>query len=48
MKRNRYGGDASIVGEVTDEHRGKVIMKTRLGASRVVDMLSGELLPRIC
>jgi hydrogenase expression/formation protein HypE len=48
MKRNRYGADASIIGEVTDEHKGKVIMKTRLGASRIVDMLSGELLPRIC
>jgi hydrogenase expression/formation protein HypE len=48
MKRNRYGGDASIIGEVTHEHKGKVIMKTRLGASRIVDMLSGELLPRIC
>jgi hydrogenase expression/formation protein HypE len=47
-KRNRYGTDASIIGEVTDEHKGKVIMKTRLGASRIVDMLSGELLPRIC
>lgn len=48
MKRNQYGHDASIIGEVTDEHKGKVIMKTRLGASRIVDMLSGELLPRIC
>ncbi len=48
MKRNQYGADASIIGEVTDEHKGKVIMKTRLGASRIVDMLSGELLPRIC
>ena len=48
MKRNRYGADAAIIGEVTDEHKGKVIMKTRLGASRIVDMLSGELLPRIC
>jgi hydrogenase expression/formation protein HypE len=48
MKRNRYGTDASIIGEITDEHKGKVIMKTRLGASRIVDMLSGELLPRIC
>jgi len=48
MKRNRYGADASIIGEVTDEHKGKVILKTRLGASRIVDMLSGELLPRIC
>lgn len=48
MKENPYGADASIIGEVTAEHKGKVIMKTRLGASRIVDMLSGELLPRIC
>jgi hydrogenase expression/formation protein HypE len=48
MKRNNYGAEAAIIGEVTDEHKGKVIMKTRLGASRIVDMLSGELLPRIC
>jgi hydrogenase expression/formation protein HypE len=48
MKRNHYGADASLIGEVTDEHKGKVIMKTLLGASRIVDMLSGELLPRIC
>jgi hydrogenase expression/formation protein HypE len=48
MKRNRYGADAAIIGEVTDDHRGKVVMKTRLGSSRIVDMLSGELLPRIC
>ncbi|TRZ96211.1 MAG: hydrogenase expression/formation protein HypE [Dehalococcoidia bacterium] len=48
MKQNPYGVDACIIGEVTDEHKGRVIMKTRLGASRIVDMLSGELLPRIC
>ncbi len=48
MKRNNYGAEAAIIGEVTDEHKGKVIMRTRLGASRIVDMLSGELLPRIC
>jgi hydrogenase expression/formation protein HypE len=48
MKRNKYGAEAAIIGEVTDEHKGKVILKTRLGASRIVDMLSGELLPRIC
>ncbi|MBM4446360.1 MAG: hydrogenase expression/formation protein HypE [Chloroflexi bacterium] len=48
MKRNQYGAEAAIIGEVTDEYKGKVIMKTRLGASRIVDMLSGELLPRIC
>lgn len=48
MRRNSYGADAAIIGEVTDEHKGRVVMKTKLGASRIVDMLSGELLPRIC
>ena len=48
VKQNSYGRDAAIIGEVTKEHPGKVIMKTKLGPSRIVDMLSGELLPRIC
>jgi len=48
MKKNSYGRDAAIIGEVTDEYRGKVVMKTKLGPSRIVDMISGELLPRIC
>ncbi|MBA7508042.1 Carbamoyl dehydratase HypE [subsurface metagenome] len=48
MKQNGYGTDAAIIGEVTSNHPGRVIMKTRLGPSRIIDMLSGELLPRIC
>jgi hydrogenase expression/formation protein HypE len=48
MRKNSYGRDAAIIGEVTKEHPGKVIMKTKLGPFRIVDMLSGELLPRIC
>jgi len=48
MRKNHYGRDATIIGEVTSEHPGKVTMKTKLGPSRIVDMLSGELLPRIC
>ncbi|MEA1872199.1 MAG: hydrogenase expression/formation protein HypE [Chloroflexota bacterium] len=48
MRKNSYGRDAAIIGEVINEHSGKVIMKTKLGPSRIVDMLSGELLPRIC
>jgi hydrogenase expression/formation protein HypE len=48
MKQNSYGKYAAIIGEITKEHPGKVIMKTKLGPSRIVDMLSGELLPRIC
>ena len=48
MCQNRYGRQSAIIGEVVAEHRGKVVMTTRLGASRIVDMLVGELLPRIC
>jgi hydrogenase expression/formation protein HypE len=48
IKQNGYGRDAAIIGEVTNEHPSRVIMKTKLGSSRIVDMLSGELLPRIC
>ncbi|HEX78428.1 MAG TPA: hydrogenase expression/formation protein HypE [Dehalococcoidia bacterium] len=48
MKGNRYGAQAAIIGEVTAQHPGRVVMKTLLGASRLLDMLVGELLPRIC
>jgi hydrogenase expression/formation protein HypE len=48
MKRNEYGKDARIIGEVVASHPGQVLMKTALGASRIVDMPVGELLPRIC
>ena len=48
MRQNRYGTEAVIIGEVVSEHPGRVIMKTLLGSSRIVDMLVGELLPRIC
>jgi hydrogenase expression/formation protein HypE len=48
MRKDVYGRDAAIIGEVTGKHPGKVTMKTKLGPSRIVDMLSGELLPRIC
>ncbi len=48
MKNNRYGREAAIIGEVVKEHPERVVMKTRLGASRIVNVLVGELLPRIC
>jgi hydrogenase expression/formation protein HypE len=48
MRRNKYGKEAAIIGEVVAEHPGRVVMKTRMGASRIVDMLVGEQLPRIC
>jgi hydrogenase expression/formation protein HypE len=48
MRKNRYGKNATIIGEVRAEKPGRVVMKTVLGASRIVDMLVGDLLPRIC
>ena len=48
MRGNKYGKDAAIIGEVTKDRPGRVVMKTCLGASRIVDMLTGDLLPRIC
>ncbi len=48
VKADPYGKDAAIIGEVVAEHPGRVIMQTRIGGSRIVDMLAGEQLPRIC
>ena len=48
MRKNKYGRDAEIIGEVAAEHKGVVILKTRIGGKRVIDMLMGEQLPRIC
>jgi hydrogenase expression/formation protein HypE len=48
MQRNKHGRQARIIGEIVPDHPGRVVMKTRLGTSRIVDMVTGELLPRIC
>ncbi len=48
MQRHKYGKNAAIIGEVVKEHPSRVVMKTALGASRIIDMPVGELLPRIC
>jgi len=48
MRAHPLGKNAILIGEVVANHPGTVIMKTRIGGSRVVDMLSGEQLPRIC
>jgi hydrogenase expression/formation protein HypE len=48
LRRNSLGKEAAVIGEITSEHPGFVVMKTRVGGTRVVDMLSGEQLPRIC
>jgi hydrogenase expression/formation protein HypE len=48
MRQNPYGCQSAIIGEVVANHPGRVVMTTFLSASRIVDMLTGELLPRIC
>ena len=48
IRQSPYGKDACIIGEVTDDHPGRVFMRTRIGGERIVDMLTGEQLPRIC
>lgn len=48
MRAHPLGKDSRVIGRVVAEHPRVVVMKTRIGSSRVVDMLSGEQLPRIC
>jgi hydrogenase expression/formation protein HypE len=48
IKEDDYGKDASIIGEVVSDHPGKVVMQTRIGGTRIIDMLTGSQLPRIC
>ncbi len=48
LRAHSLGQFAAVIGQVVDEHPGFVTMKTRVGGTRVVDMLSGEQLPRIC
>jgi len=48
LRKHRLGKNAIIAGEVTAEHPGKVVMQSVIGGRRIVDMLSGEMLPRIC
>jgi hydrogenase expression/formation protein HypE len=48
MRRHALGERAALIGLVAGEHPGVVVMRTRIGGERVVDMMSGEQLPRIC
>lgn len=48
MHSQKYGEQAVVIGEVQQGPAGRVLMKTSIGSTRVVDMLAGEMLPRIC
>jgi hydrogenase expression/formation protein HypE len=48
MRAHPLGKDAVVIGDAVADHPKTVVMKSRIGGTRVVDMLSGEQLPRIC
>ncbi len=48
LKKHPLGRGAARIGDVTADHPGKVVMKSRIGGLRIVDLLTGEQLPRIC
>ncbi len=48
IQKDEFGKEAVMIGEVSDENPGKVFLQTAIGGMRIVDMLTGEQLPRIC
>ncbi len=48
MRRHPLGAEAQIIGTVKKENAGLVTMRTPFGTTRIVDMLAGDQLPRIC
>jgi hydrogenase expression/formation protein HypE len=48
MRRHPLGANAAFIGEVVEDHPGRVFLRSSIGGNRVVDMISGEQLPRIC
>jgi hydrogenase expression/formation protein HypE len=48
LRTTEEGSQAAIIGEMVEEHPGKVVLQSGIGGRRVVNMLPGEQLPRIC
>jgi hydrogenase expression/formation protein HypE len=48
MRRHAVSGKASRIGVVTDRQSPPVILRTVVGTNRILDLMSGEQLPRIC
>lgn len=48
LRAHPFGQMAAIIGTVTESHPGRVVLRTAMGARRILDMLVGEQLPRIC
>lgn len=48
LQKDESGKNSTIIGEITESHPGKGWITTEIGGKRIIDMLSGEQLPRIC
>jgi hydrogenase expression/formation protein HypE len=48
MQQHELGQHAALIGEIVSDHPGMVLMKTEIGGTRVLDVMFGEQLPRIC
>ena len=48
MRKDKYGQQARRIGSVTGKSEGQLLLRTTLGTTRILDMLAGEMLPRIC
>ncbi|MCF8234597.1 MAG: hydrogenase expression/formation protein HypE [Bacteroidales bacterium] len=48
MQSDELGKQATIIGEIVNQHPGKAWLNTGIGGKRIIDMLAGEQLPRIC
>ena len=48
MQHSKYGRQAAIVGEVTPTPEKRVLLRTTMGSNRILDVMAGEMLPRIC
>ncbi len=48
MRKNKYGKDSQIIGEISEVGEGRVIINTSLGTRRILDLHYSEQLPRIC
>lgn len=48
MHKHEFGTNARVIGEVSSDYKGKAWINTLIGGKRIIDMLAGEQLPRIC
>ena len=48
LQQHPYGRNAAVIGKVQAAPAGRVLLRTSIGGTRILDMLAGEMLPRIC